>query len=119
MALGRCRIPLYAHVQIIIIVNLLHSKCPKYIFTNVRSLTSSHSSDIRKNIFADDTKMTGVVNNVEDQIVLQEDLKLLETWTVTNNMKFNSEKCCVMHCGYKNPKFTYKLYEHQLRVSES
>jgi len=33
-------------------------------------------------------------------------------------MKFNVDKCCVMHCGRNNPEYEYKLYGTSLRKSE-
>ena len=32
-----------------------------------------------------------------------------------NGMKFNLEKCCVMHCGKNNKKKDYKMFDKLLR----
>ena len=33
-------------------------------------------------------------------------------------MRFNLEKCVVMHCGHNNPNIPYTLNDHQLRTTE-
>ena len=71
------------------------------------------------NIFADDTKMASKVDTVEDEKTVNEDLEALQNWSVTNNMKFNVNKCSVMHCGRLNRNIDYKLYGQKLRVTES
>jgi Reverse transcriptase (RNA-dependent DNA polymerase)/Endonuclease-reverse transcriptase len=70
-------------------------------------------------IFADDTKMAGQVGNVEGRAVMKRDLARLQTWADANEMKFNTEKCCVMHCGSKNNKEDYYLYGVKLRKTVS
>ena len=49
------------------------------------------------NIFADDTKMASKVDTVEDEEIVNDDLEALQNWSITNNMKFNVDKCSVMH----------------------
>ena len=39
-----------------------------------------------------------------------DDLKALQNWTITNGMKFNVDKCSVMHCDRLNRNIDYKLY---------
>ena len=41
----------------------------------------------------------GVINNIEDQVVLQQDLIRLETWAKSWGMVFNPSKCYMMHIG--------------------
>ncbi|CAM5108569.1 unnamed protein product [Natator depressus] len=67
---------------------------------------------------ADDTKLGGIANLEKDRDILQEDLDDLVNWSNCNRMKFNSEKCKVMHLGIKNKNFSYKLGTHQLQVTE-
>ena len=52
------------------------------------------------NIFADDTKMASKVDTVEDEEIVMIILK--HNWSITNNMKFNVNKCTVMHCRRLN-----------------
>uniref|UniRef100_A0A674KC54 Reverse transcriptase domain-containing protein n=1 Tax=Terrapene triunguis TaxID=2587831 RepID=A0A674KC54_9SAUR len=47
--------------------------------------------------FADDTKLGGIANSEKDWDILQRDLDDLVNWSNSNRMKFNSEKCKVMH----------------------
>ncbi|CAM5155546.1 unnamed protein product [Natator depressus] len=68
--------------------------------------------------FADDTKLGGIANLEKDQDIIQEDLDDLVNWSNSNRMKFNSEKCKVMHLGINNKNFSYKLGMHQLEVTE-
>ncbi|CAM4321681.1 unnamed protein product [Lepidochelys kempii] len=68
--------------------------------------------------FADDTKLGGIANLEKDRDTLQEDLDDLVNWSNRNRMKFNSEKCKVMHLGINNKNFSYKLGTHQLEVTE-
>ncbi|CAM5112173.1 unnamed protein product [Natator depressus] len=68
--------------------------------------------------FADDTKLGGIANLEKDWDIIQEDLDDLVNWSNSNRMKFNSEKCKVMHLGINNKNFSYKLGMHQLEVME-
>ncbi|CAM4501029.1 unnamed protein product [Lepidochelys kempii] len=68
--------------------------------------------------FADDTKLGGIANLEKDRDILQEDLDDLVNWSNSNRMKFNSEKCKVMHLGINNKNFSYKLGTHKLEVTE-
>ncbi|CAM4568387.1 unnamed protein product [Lepidochelys kempii] len=68
--------------------------------------------------FADDTKLGGIANLEKDRDIIQEDLDDLVNWSNSNRVKFNSEKCKVMHLGINNKHFSYKLGTHQLEVTE-
>ncbi|CAM4596884.1 unnamed protein product, partial [Lepidochelys olivacea] len=68
--------------------------------------------------FADDTELGGIANLEKDPDIIQEDLDDLVNWSNSNRMKFNSEKCKVMHLGINNKNFSYKLGTHQLEVTE-
>ncbi|CAM5079111.1 unnamed protein product [Eretmochelys imbricata] len=68
--------------------------------------------------FADDTKLGGIANTEKDQDIIQEALDDLVNWSNSNRMKFNSEKCKVMHLGINNKNFCYKLGTHYLEVIE-
>ncbi|CAM4404676.1 unnamed protein product [Lepidochelys olivacea] len=67
--------------------------------------------------FADDTKLGGIANLEKDQDI-QEDLDDLVNWSNSNRMKFNSEKCKVMHLGINNKNSSYELGMHQLEITE-
>lgn len=58
-----------------------------------------HIHDIDSNItnstvtsFADDTRITKVINTNEDTVLLQNDLEHIYEWAYINNMKFNNNK---------------------------
>ncbi|XP_070610299.1 uncharacterized protein, partial [Erythrolamprus reginae] len=68
--------------------------------------------------FADDTKLAGVANTLEDRLRVQEDLDRLSQWAHTNKMRFNTDKCRVLHLGKKNPRHTYSLGDTPLSSSD-
>ncbi|KAK4830414.1 hypothetical protein QYF61_010945 [Mycteria americana] len=45
------------------------------------------------------------------------DLDRLESWTITNCMKFNKSKCWILHLGQGNPGCTYNLGAKRLESS--
>ena len=60
-------------------------------------------------LFADDTKLLGIIKSEMDNIGLQEDLNILKEWTDDWQIKFNSLKCNVLYYGKKNPKYEYRI----------
>uniref|UniRef100_A0A8C3F4S5 Reverse transcriptase domain-containing protein n=1 Tax=Chrysemys picta bellii TaxID=8478 RepID=A0A8C3F4S5_CHRPI len=68
--------------------------------------------------FADDTKLGGIANSEKDRDILQGALDDLVNWSNSNKMKFNSQKCKVMHLGITNKNYSYKLGTPQLDVTE-
>ena len=62
--------------------------------------------------------MTSKVDTVEDKIV-NDDIEALQKWWITNGMKFNVNKCSVMHCRKLNRNIDYKLYGQKICVRES
>ncbi|KAK4832702.1 hypothetical protein QYF61_025163 [Mycteria americana] len=59
--------------------------------------------------FADDTKLSGEVDILEGRATLQEDLDRLEEWANKTLMKFNKDKCKVLHLGKHNPGVQHRL----------
>uniref|UniRef100_A0A803T2T7 Reverse transcriptase domain-containing protein n=1 Tax=Anolis carolinensis TaxID=28377 RepID=A0A803T2T7_ANOCA len=59
--------------------------------------------------FADDTKLGGTANTPEDRSRIQNDLDRLERWAETNKMKFNRDKCKILHFGRKNGMQRYRM----------
>ncbi|GAB0179918.1 mitochondrial enolase superfamily member 1 [Grus japonensis] len=59
--------------------------------------------------FVDDTKLCGEADTSERRATLQEDLDRLEEWANKNLMKFNKDKCKVLHLGKHNPGVQHRL----------
>jgi len=78
-------------------------------------------NDIDRNIvsrllkFADDVKLFKSVDRIEDYDVIKDDLNTLCNWSDTWQMKFNAEKCKVMHIGAKNPNHNYQVNGQSLK----
>ena len=50
-------------------------------------------------MFADDTKLWRTIKNAEDSKILQSDLDALMNWSTKYLLKFNPQKCKLMHIG--------------------
>uniref|UniRef100_A0A803TK60 Reverse transcriptase domain-containing protein n=1 Tax=Anolis carolinensis TaxID=28377 RepID=A0A803TK60_ANOCA len=59
--------------------------------------------------FVDDTKLGGIANTPEDRSRIQNDLNRLERWVETNKMKFNRDKCKILHFSRKNGNQRYRM----------
>jgi ribonuclease P/MRP protein subunit RPP40 len=55
-------------------------------------------------MYADDTKIISVIKTQNDSEALQSDLNLLLEWSDKWLLKFNIDKCKIMHVGKKNLK---------------
>uniref|UniRef100_A0A674JN28 Reverse transcriptase domain-containing protein n=1 Tax=Terrapene triunguis TaxID=2587831 RepID=A0A674JN28_9SAUR len=59
--------------------------------------------------FATDTKLGGIATALEDGVIIQNDRDKLEKWSEVNRMKFNKDKCKVLHLRRKNQFHTYRM----------
>ena len=62
-------------------------------------------------MFADDTKVWHKIAEDNDSSFLQADLKRLAEWSERWQLKFNPDKCKVMHIGHKF-KTSYKMSDN-------
>jgi ribonucleases P/MRP protein subunit RPP40 len=60
-------------------------------------------------MYADDTKVFRQVAGDKDREMLQADLDRLDGWTQKWQLRFNVDKCKVMHMGKKNEKARYQM----------
>ncbi|PKU48942.1 rna-directed dna polymerase from mobile element jockey-like [Limosa lapponica baueri] len=67
-----------------------------------------------KQMFADDTKLSSTVDMPEGQNVIQRDLDKIEKWVRMNIMKLNNSICRVLHLGWGNPWYQYKLGDEEI-----
>ena len=64
---------------------------------------------IHVQMYADDTKIFGTVNNDAEGKVLQKDLLSALDWAKKWQLRFNVEKCKVMHYGSSNQQRQYRM----------
>jgi len=55
--------------------------------------------------FADNTQLRGAVDSLKGREALQRDLDRLESWVITNCIKFNKSKHRFLHLGQGNPDY--------------
>ena len=67
-------------------------------------------------LFADDTKIFNLVQEVEDKNTLQRDLEQLTAWSNTWLLRFHPQKCKHLHIGKRDPdpEFHYTLLGNTL-----
>ena len=66
-------------------------------------------TDRKVRVFADDSKLYSGVSTPEDRDKLQTGIDALVRWSKKWLMKFNSDKCKVLHIGKNNHRFKYTM----------
>ena len=78
---------------------------PILFLLHINDLPSIVSSKVR--LFADDCLIYKQIKNNNDQIELQRDLNLLESWGAKWGMRFNPAKCNIMRVSRKRSPFLH------------
>ncbi len=68
-------------------------------------------------LFADDTKLYRVIKSNSDIDILQDDIKRLCEWSNTWLLRFNIQKCKVLHIGYDNYDTGYSMFDSNYKYS--
>ena len=82
---------------------------PLLFLLHINDLPDRLKSQVR--LFADDCLIYNTIDSVQDQLNLQQDLKLLEDWAADWGMQFNATKCYLMSIHKSTHPFSY---EHTL-----
>ena len=70
-------------------------------------------------MFADDTKLWATISNTTDSKMLQEDLNCLKCWNNKWLLRFNPEKCKVMHVRHSVPtEYTLQEKDQTIKLAE-
>ena len=68
--------------------------------------------------FADDTKLVHPVKTEDDIDEMQKDIEHLQNWAEDWQMRYNADKCGVMHLGYHNTCHTYHMGNTNLKETK-
>ena len=67
-------------------------------------------------LFADDVKLISSLDSANKQLIVQDDLNTITNWSEAWLIKFNVNKCKVMHFGLGNSRFEYVLRDNNLDI---
>ena len=62
-------------------------------------------------LFADDSKVFRIIENLASNLILQSDINKLVDWAQKWRMVFNVDKCSIMHLGFNNPLYNYQMFD--------
>jgi len=89
---------------------------PLLLIIFVNNIESGISSKVLK--FADDLKVFRAITGQDEHISLQKDLDELVKWSEEWQMKFNFDKCKIMHVGKQHMKAPYLMGGQVLSVTQ-
>ena len=90
--------------------------CPLCFLVCIADINSKVKSTVR--MFADNTKFYRKIACDADRVRLQRDLDVLHKWSETWLLKFNIDKCKVMHFGHGEPTVKYTMNEINLEETK-
>ena len=95
----------------------LHTQCCQLLFLiYINDLDTNIVSKMSK--FSDDIKHCHRARNRDDIMELQEDSNKLVEWANKWQMRFNVDKCSVMHIGHNNMQSNYNMSNQQLPTTD-
>ena len=65
-------------------------------------------------LFADDSKAYMPILMASQHQILQDSINNLVTWSDKWLIKFNSDKCKILHLGPNNPKYNYYIKDNNI-----
>ena len=86
------------------------------IYMNDMESNISTSATVSK--FADDTKLANPVATDDDIKTMQDDIDQLQDWAERWQMRYNADKCAVMHFGHLNQHHTYHMGDTELKETK-
>ena len=89
---------------------------PLLFLVYINDMPEGINSTVR--LFADDSLVYRIIRSIEDQTILQEDLRKLQEWERKWQMQFNADKCEVLRITKKkNPTIcNYSLHDQHLQT---
>jgi hypothetical protein len=84
----------------------------------INDLVKNLPDSCKCKLFADDTKLISIIKCNQDCDKLQLALDKLVQWSNTWLLKFNNDKCKVMHCGVNNNEYDYVMESKSLSKTE-
>lgn len=67
--------------------------------------------------FADGIKLSGTADTTKRRDAIHRDLDRLEKWAHENLVRFNKDKCKLLHLSWNNPRYVYKPEEELIEYS--
>ena len=84
----------------------------------INDLVKNLPESCKCKLFADDTKLISIIKSNQDCEKMQLALDKLVFWSKTWLLKFNNDKCKVMHFGKNNLQFDYVMESNYLSKTE-